>query len=296
MKASVIICSYGRPASLTKCLASVDAEFSLYKNSEIILVYTNTDTGTGEMMQEFARTAKATVKIVCAEKRGLSVARNVGISNATGDLLIFTDDDCYMQPGYLGSVLAEMEIHPEYGYGGGGVHDALHNAPGTSHINQKSTVTPRTIIGAGVFSGCNMFFRREIFQKLGGFREDMGASSGTSFVGPEDLEMTTRANFSGYTGVLLPGPVIIHDHGRKPGTKEMADLYYAYDVSRGSFYAYMLAHGVKDIWNFWGQSFGPNQNGKMSKDMIRQLQLEFYGASEYLKYCLENDIDTHLMD
>ena len=294
MKVSVIICSYGRPASLAKCLACVDAEVSLYSGSEIVLVYNDNDPATGEAMKTFATTAKAPVKITCATKRGLSVARNVGVNNASGDLLVFTDDDCYMQPGYFGAMLAEMETHPEYGYGGGGVHDACYNAPGTTHISQKNVVPPRTLVGAGVFGGCNMFFRREIFEKLGGFREDMGASSGKSFVGAEDLEMTTRANFSGYSGVLLPGPVVIHDHGRKPGSKELIDLDRLYNIARGSFYAHMLVRNIHEIWSFWAATAAP-KNGKMTRRQIVALQQEFYGAAEYLKYCLENNIDTHML-
>ena len=292
MKISVIICSYGRPKSLEACLASVDAEASLYQGAEIVLVYTQKDKATGEAMREFARTACAPVKILCAEKRGLSVARNVGIQGANGDVMFFTDDDCIMQEGHLGAVLAAMESEPSYAYGGGGVHDVVYSAPGTTHVYEKTIIKPRTLFIGGVVSGCNMFFRRKVFETIGMFREDMGASSGTSFIGPEDLEMAARASFSGLTGVLLPNAVIIHDHGRAPHSREMQDLDYAYNVSRGSFFAYMLMRGVHEIWPFWGDFAMPvKDHRKPTRDELERLQQEFYGAAEYLSYCLKNNID-----
>ncbi|MDR3424743.1 MAG: glycosyltransferase family 2 protein [Alphaproteobacteria bacterium] len=291
MKVSLIICSYGRPPSLAACLKSVASEASLYDGSEIILVYTLDDSGTAEVMNEFAKTSRTPVKVCRADKRGLSVARNVGIANSTGDLLFFTDDDCLMQPGHLGTLIAEMESEQDCDYGGGGVHDVVFSPPGTTHIQQKTIIKPRTLFLGGIVSGCNMFFRRKVFEKLGGFREDMGAASGTSFIGPEDLEMAARASFSGMTGVLLPGAVIVHDHKRLPNSNAMKELAYAYNVSRGSFFAYMMMHGVYEVWNLWAESSPQDKGCKMDRQMLEKLQQEFYGAAEYIAYCLKNNID-----
>ena len=292
MKVSIIICSYGRPKSLEACLNSIDAEASLYAGSEIILVYSVDDTGTAEAMNEFARTARTPVKVLRADKRGLSVARNVGIANASGDLLFFTDDDCIMMPGHLGALIVAMESEPTYDYGGGGVQDAVFSAPGTTHVPQKNVIQPRTLFLGGFVSGCNMFFRKKVFEKLGGFREDMGASSGTKFIGAEDLEMATRASFAGMTGVQLPGAVIIHDHQRQPNSQEMKSLEYAYDVSRGSFFAYMMMRGIHEVWSLWAAfATQGGKSGKMDRRALERLQRELYGAAEYLDYCLKNNID-----
>ena len=292
MKTSIVICSYARPTVLPNCLASVIAEAALYTNLEIVLVYRNTDTATKEVMEKFASQSSIPVKVCQADRPGLSVARNVGVTAAEGDLLIFTDDDCLMRPGYLSAVISTMESEPNYSYGGGGVHDPLLNAPDTTHLTQRAAVPPNMIVGAGIFSGCNMFFRKEVFQKIGLFREDMGAGSGMSFVGAEDLEMTTRASFSGMTGILIPNAVIIHNHGRMPGSKELKDLYYSYNVSRGSFYAYMIMRGVPQIWDFWKATQASAPQNVNRRELLKALQEEFYGASEYIKHCLANDIEA----
>jgi GT2 family glycosyltransferase len=291
MNISVIVCSHRRHTRLLPTLTTIEAEASLYSGTEIVLVYAYDDPETAAEMEKFAKTSRVPVKIGRAERNGLSVARNVGIAHATGDILFFTDDDCYMKEGHLGAVLAAMEEEAHYGYGGGGVHDVVSSPPGTTHVSEKAVIGPRTLIGAGVFSGCNMFFRKEVFEKLGGFREDMGAGSGTKFIGAEDLEMTTRANFSGYSGVLVPNAVIIHDHGRLANTPELRASYIDYEIERGAFYAYMYMHGIHEIWPFWARYHMPDKDRKLTRGQIESLQREFYGASEYLDYCLKNNID-----
>ena len=291
MKISIIICSCDRPDILPVCLASVAAEAALYGGTEIVLVHRVDDAPTAEVMRSFAATSRAPVKVLHANKRGLSIARNVGIAGASGDVLFFTDDDCLMKPGHLGALIAEMENEPTYAYGGGGVHDAVFSAPDTTHIAQKTVINPYTLFLGGFVSGCNMFFRKEVFQKLGGFREDMGAGSGTSFIGAEDLEMAARASFAGMTGVILPGAIIVHDHGRQPDSQEHKKNSIAYDIMRGSFFAYMLMRGINDVWKFWGSSKTSVNGRKLNRAAIECLQREFYGAAEYLDYCLKNNVD-----
>lgn len=290
MNISVIICSYGRPDNLNSLLASFPAGELLAHNGEVVLVYTLDDLATANAMNEFARTAPFPVSVHRAPRRGLSVARNVGIAHARGDLLIFTDDDCRTQAGYFDKVVAEMTAG-HYDYGGGGTHDVLFSAPGTTHLRQKVVLKPHTLIGAGILQGCNMFFRKSVFDRLGGFREDMGAGAGTPFVGADDLEMTTRATLAGMTGILIPDAVIIHDHQRETGSAAQQSVQIGYDLARGSFYAYLIMRGIHEAWPFWGGFSRPDANRKMARWQLEQLKREFHGASEYLDYCLKNNVD-----
>ena len=136
LKVSLIICSYGRPAQLKSCLEALDAEGLVAHEGELILVYTQNDSATAETMQRYGVTAPFPAKTVHTDRRGLSVARNAGIAQSSGELLIFTDDDCIMTPGYIGKVVAEMESGP-YGYGGGSIHNPVHHLPGTGHVSQR---------------------------------------------------------------------------------------------------------------------------------------------------------------
>jgi GT2 family glycosyltransferase len=256
---------------------------------EIILVRRRDDIDTANVMEEFSRTAPIRVIVQLVDRPGLSVARNAGIARATGDILLFTDDDCHMGPGYVEKITAEMQAG-SYDYGGGGVRDAV-LFPDRTHISEKTIIGPYMLLNAGVVNGNAMFFRREVFSKLGGFREDMGSGSGMRFVGAEDTEMVSRASMAGMTGILLPDAVIFHEHGRATGSSELRATLNSYDIARGSHYAHLMARGVHEAWQLWSGTAQPDNNRCMNRYQIERLQREFYGAAEYLDYILKGNID-----
>ena len=127
------------------------------------------------------------------QPRGLSGARNSGIAATCGDVIAFMDEDAAAAPDWL-ERLARYYASAEV-LGVGGAIEPVWQAErprwfpaefdwvvGCTYRGLPETPTPvRNLIG------CNMSFRREILEGLGGFRNGIGRV-GPLLVGGEDDE------------------------------------------------------------------------------------------------------------
>ena len=143
-------------------------------------------------------------------QRGLSGARNSGIAVARGDVVVFLDDDARAQPDWLDRLLAPYEDDAVIAVGGR--IDADWKVPrprwfpmefdwvvGCSYLGMPVVRTNvRNVIGA------NMSFRREAFERVGGFPDGMGRV-GTLPAGCEETEMCIRVSHR------LPGRSIVYE-------------------------------------------------------------------------------------
>jgi glycosyltransferase involved in cell wall biosynthesis len=115
MKLSIIIPSYQRPLDLKRCLTSV--EFQTRPADEVVVVVRDGDVETLELISVCRETMKS-LRTIPVEKPGLIAALNSGIEAATGDILVFTDDDSEAQPNWLELIEASF-AEPEVGAVGG---------------------------------------------------------------------------------------------------------------------------------------------------------------------------------
>ncbi len=53
------------------------------------------------------------IKVLYRNERGVGKSRNLALSNATGDILLFSDEDIVYKKNYAKSILAEFDKHPE---------------------------------------------------------------------------------------------------------------------------------------------------------------------------------------
>ncbi len=200
---------------------------------ELILVNNGSTDETDAVLQAFARDVPFRVKVIDDRRPGLSGARNSGVRVAEAPLVAFTDDDCYVAPDYL-TRLVQAFRNPRYGYVGGRVllHDPS-DAPETIKEDQEpEEIAAFSIVPPGFVHGANMAFRREVWQTVGGFDPLFG--SGTRFVA-DDVDFMGRASAAGWVGAYVPGPVVRHHHGRKPGD-DVAKLRTTYARGRGAYY------------------------------------------------------------
>lgn len=111
MQLSVIIPTYFRVKALGRLLGSL-AEQRLPKESWEVLVVSNLqDPGTEALVQRMKE--HLPVRCLTAGQKGANIARNLGIREASGELLLLLDDDCRLQnPNYLQEVLELHAAHP----------------------------------------------------------------------------------------------------------------------------------------------------------------------------------------
>ena len=99
---SVILCTYNRERYLYNVLHSVAAGTLPPSEYEIVLVDNNSDDGTvGECERFKADHPQVTLRYFMERNQGLSYARNRGIREAQGDVLVYVDDDALVNPEYL---------------------------------------------------------------------------------------------------------------------------------------------------------------------------------------------------
>lgn len=97
-KVSIIVPVYNVHNYLNNCLESLVRQ--TYKNIEILLIDDGSTDGSGEICDEWA-IKDARIKVFHKENGGVSSARNVGITNATGEYLMAADGDDYCEETFV---------------------------------------------------------------------------------------------------------------------------------------------------------------------------------------------------
>lgn len=118
MRFSVIIPAYNVGKYLDRCINSI--LFQSYKEFEIIVVYDISTDNTLDVIRKYSNNNSVSL-IENPEKKGLSYARNVGVSCSTGDYIIFVDADDYLASDSLEriSYVVDKYDYPDYIYGNG---------------------------------------------------------------------------------------------------------------------------------------------------------------------------------
>lgn len=97
-KVSIIAPVYNVEKYISICLDSLLEQ--THQNIEIILVDDGSQDNSGGIADKYAEIDKR-IKVIHKENEGVSVARNVGIENSTGDYICFVDSDDYVMPDYV---------------------------------------------------------------------------------------------------------------------------------------------------------------------------------------------------
>src|SRR5438309_2313555 len=101
---SVIICAYTEERWMDLCAAVKSVKNQTLPATELILVI---DHNPALLARSMTHLAGPGVKIIKNErKRGLSGARNSGITVSQGDIIVFLDDDAEAEPDWLGQLQA----------------------------------------------------------------------------------------------------------------------------------------------------------------------------------------------
>ena len=115
---SLILATSGRTTELRRFFGSLAAAGAA--DCECIVVDQNADDRLQPILAAWSD--RISIKHLRSSP-GLSHARNVGLSRATGELLAFPDDDCWYSPGLLRQVRSFFAANPRYSLLSVGVRD-----------------------------------------------------------------------------------------------------------------------------------------------------------------------------
>ena len=109
---SVQICSYNRWHLLKRSLEALFAQDFPNDEYEIVFVDDGSTDSSLAMAEELAKNAPCRLKVLTKPNDGLSRARNLGIRNCEGEIILFMDDDTFADPALLKEHLVVHEQHP----------------------------------------------------------------------------------------------------------------------------------------------------------------------------------------
>lgn len=229
---SLVIATRNRAPQLSKCLSYIKA-VNTQLRWELIVVNNGSSDSTPDMLEAFARSSSFPVTVLDEPVPGLGRAHNRGWRVATGDVVAFTDDDCYVLSDFLDQAI-EVFADPRIGYCGGRIklYDRRDHPIATNHSRVPLIFPPRSYLEFGIIHGANMMFRKRALEDIEGFDYSLGP--GTPF-NCEDLDACARASFSGWWGIYAPGPTVLHAHGRK--ATDVPAFYRSYAIGRGAYAA-----------------------------------------------------------
>jgi GT2 family glycosyltransferase len=178
-------------------------------------------------------------------KPGLGNARNAGVGIARGQLLAFTDDDCYPAPDFLSQIWSAFEHDPLLGYITGRIllHDPADHPMSINEFTTPRMFPGKSFIHAGDIQGANMAFRRTVLLDIGGFDPLFGAGS---LFPSEDVDVAGRASAMGWTGQYLPEVIVRHHHRRK--ASDARSMRKSYAIGRGAYHMKCLLRGREFSW------------------------------------------------
>jgi GT2 family glycosyltransferase len=148
---------------------------------------------------------------------GLSGARNTGVQAATGDAVAFLDDDAVADPQWATRLLAAYADPDIIGVGGYAQPSWDEPRPGWLPREFDWVVgcsyrgLPQIPARVRNFIGVNMSFRRDVLERLDGFRPDLGRI-GTRPLGGEETDLCIRATAAFEGGLLLYDPSAVVHH------------------------------------------------------------------------------------
>ena len=222
MDITVIVCTYNRCRDLGKTLNSVAA--SRLPSSvewEVLVVDNNSNDRTREVVEDFCRRYPGRFRYVFEPQQGKSYALNAAIREALGAVFAFTDDDVAVEATWLQTLTARLHDHEWAGAGGRTFPaqgfspprwlalDGTYGMGGVLAAMFDFGSEPRELAVAPY--GANMAFRKEMFEKYGLFRTDLGPSPNRAIPRPnEDTEFGRRLMAAGERLRYEPSAIVYH--------------------------------------------------------------------------------------
>ena len=119
MNVTIGVCTYNRAESLRRTLDSIRAQQGLDPDTTEVLVVDNNSTD--ETQKVLAEYRGLPLRTVVEVRQGIGAARNRLLGEAHGELLLQTDDDAVLAPGWLTAYTEAARAHPETAFFAGPV-------------------------------------------------------------------------------------------------------------------------------------------------------------------------------
>lgn len=220
---SIIVPVYNRPDEVEDLLHSLAQQTD--PDFEIVLVEDGSTLRCDSQAREYVD--KLRLQYFYKENEGRSIARNYGIDRANGDFLVFVDSDCILPPDYIEQLKNQLIENPADCFGGpDDAHESFTDLQKAINYSMTSFLTTGGIRGGKmqlekfVPRTFNTGFSRDVYNKVGGFREMFS----------EDIDMSTRIRRAGFSIKLYRNVRVFHK--RRVDLKKFWRQVHIFGMSR----------------------------------------------------------------
>jgi GT2 family glycosyltransferase len=243
----VIIPTRDRPQDLLRCLRSVAALD--YPDFEVIVV-DQSHSDEGQKLAEGLNDPR--IRVIRTTTTGRARGANIGIKQASGEIVAFTDDDITVPPDWLHRLAHVFTSEPNAGVYFGAVTAPAHD-PEECFVPVFSPKSYRLVKSRAEQSpssmGANMALSRKALAKAGGFDPLMGV--GSDFKSGEDWELAYRVMKAGFLLVEDPEVALTHYGARGIADGQADRLIMSAFFGFGAGYLRNVRRGdVKALWLF----------------------------------------------
>jgi GT2 family glycosyltransferase len=279
---SLIICSRDRPKLLLETVESILRGDNL--PTEMVII---------DQSMEFHPALSATkssyacnIRYIHSRTVGVGRARNLGIASSQYPILIFIDDDMFVEPDWFGNMVdAVIKAGPHNVVTGQVLagESEVHEGSAPSIKSDREPAVYKGRLDREVLFTGNMGAYHSAFEDVGVFDERLGP--GTLFPSSEDNDLCFRLLEHGYCIHYVPDAIVYHRAWRS--RNESLTLEWRYGIGRGAYYAkhmrirdtYMLWRMARDIWQNSAHFFGVIlRKHQMNLELLIAACGVFYGA------------------
>lgn len=196
-RVSVIICTYNGAATIREGL---DALQQLqYPDYEVIVVDDGSTDETASIVHAYD------VRSIETPNRGLSAARNTGLEAATGEIVVYLDDDAYPDPHWLLYVASTFRNTDHAAVGGPNIAPPDEDlvARCIDHTPGNPVHALLSDLEAEHLPGCNIAFRKTALEAIGGFDPQFRIAG-------DDVDVCWRLQQRGWTLGFHPAAMVWH--------------------------------------------------------------------------------------
>ncbi|MFC1815023.1 glycosyltransferase [Thermodesulfobacteriota bacterium] len=227
---SIVIATYNTDGVLMQCLDALCNQSVDKQCFEVIIVNDGGNSEISEKIGLFER--RLTISYYYQENKGPAAARNLGINNAMGDIILFLDDDSMPTKDWLKAVIKAWQTFPDYdgigGYTISEITDSIYCRVNSDFFNwylkQYSGDKHHPFLVT-----CNSGYKKSTLKKVGSFDERFKKASG------EDRDLNIKLSKIGAKLGLDKDILVYHD--RDLTLRSFAKKHYNYGKAAYNIYA-----------------------------------------------------------
>lgn len=200
---SIIVPVFNRPDEVKELMASLACQTD--RGFEVVIVEDGSTIPCKAEAEEYS--SAVALQYFFKDNEGRSPARNFGMEHARGDYFVFVDSDCILPPDYIEMLRNALTERWRDCFGGpDDAHESFSNTQKAINFAMTSFLTTGGIRGGKVQMEkfvprtFNMGFSRNVYEKVGGFREMFS----------EDIDMSTRIRLAGFSPELIRDVKVYH--------------------------------------------------------------------------------------